>query len=45
MDERTTVEIQKETRKRLKVWKAQHGMTYDEAINYLLRREVERDSR
>jgi len=36
MGEKTTVEIEKETRTRLKVWKAQHDLTYDEAINQLL---------
>lgn len=36
MGEKTTVEIEKETRTRLKVWKAQHDLTYDEAINELL---------
>ena len=39
MGEKTTVEIGKETRTRLKVWKAQMDMTYDEAINYLLEQE------
>jgi len=33
MGEKTTMEIEKETRTRLKVWKAQKDMTYDEAIN------------
>lgn len=43
MGEKTTVEMLKETRTRLKVWKAQHNMTYDEAINYLLDQQEERD--
>jgi len=34
--EKTHVEISKETRKRLRVWKAKRGMTYDEAINGLI---------
>jgi len=36
MGEKTTVEIEKETRTRLKVWKAHQDLTYDEAINKLL---------
>jgi hypothetical protein len=36
MGEKTTVGVEKETRTRLKVWKAQHELTYDEAINKLL---------
>lgn len=36
MGEKTTVEMQKETRTRLKVWKANRDLTYDEAINKLL---------
>jgi len=34
--DKTHVEIRKATRKRLRVWKAKRGMTYDEAINELL---------
>lgn len=44
MGEKTTVEIDKETRTRLKVWKAEQDMTYDEAINYLLEKEEEREN-
>lgn len=39
MGEKTTIEIEKETRRRLKVWKAQHDMTYDEGINHLIEKE------
>lgn len=35
-DEITSIEITKGTRKRLRVWKAERGMTYDEALNELL---------
>jgi len=34
--DKTHVEISKDTRKRLRVWKAKREMTYDEAINELL---------
>jgi len=33
---KTHVEISKDTRKQLRVWKAKREMTYDEAINALL---------
>lgn len=36
MREKTTVEIEKQTRTRLRAWKAQRDLTYDEAINELL---------
>ena len=36
MAEKTTIELDKKTRRRLKVYKAKHEMTYDEAINHLL---------
>lgn len=39
MAETTTIEIDKETRTRLKVWKAERDLTYDEAINELINRE------
>lgn len=32
----TSIEITKGTRKRLRVWKAERGMTYDESLNELL---------
>jgi len=32
----TTIEIDKETRTRLRTWKSKRDMTYDEAINELL---------
>lgn len=35
-DELTSIEITKGTRRRLRVWKAEREMTYDEAINHLL---------
>lgn len=40
MGEKTTVEIETETRRKLKVWKAKHDMTYDQAIRHLIREEV-----
>jgi len=36
MGEKTTVEINKETRTRLRVYKAERDLTYDEALNQLL---------
>lgn len=36
MGEKTHVEIETDTRRRLRVWKAQRDMTYDEAIGELL---------
>lgn len=36
MGEKTHVEIETDTRRRLRVWKAQRDLTYDEAINELL---------
>lgn len=36
MGEITTIQLHKETRTRLRVWKAEDGMSYDEAINALL---------
>lgn len=36
MGARTQIEVDKQTRTRLKVWKAERDMTYDEAINSLL---------
>ena len=44
MDEKTTIEIEKETRRRLKVWKAKHDMTYDEAINHLVEKQGESEN-
>lgn len=38
MGEKTTIEIEKDTRKRLKHWKTDEELTYDEAINELLDR-------
>lgn len=35
-DEITSIEITKGTRTRLRVWKAERGMTYGEALNELL---------
>lgn len=35
-DERAIVEISRETRRRLNVWKTERELTYDEAINELL---------
>lgn len=35
-DEITSIEITKGTRKKLRVWKAERGMTYDEALQELL---------
>jgi len=37
--DKTHVEIGKATRKRLRIWKAKRGLTYDEAINELLNGE------
>lgn len=34
--ETTHIEITKDTRRRLRVWKAKRDLTYDEAINTLL---------
>lgn len=42
MGEKTTLEIEKVTRTRLRVWKAQRDMTYDEAINYFLDEEEDK---
>jgi len=39
-DETTTIPLTKATRKRLKLWKTEKDMTYDEAINHLI---VERE--
>ena len=37
MGDKTTIEILKQpTRKRLRIYKAKHELTYDEAINKLL---------
>jgi hypothetical protein len=36
MGDTTTIEMQKATRTRLKVWKAKRELTYDEAIVELL---------
>jgi len=36
VDETTHIEIKKDTRRRLRVWKAERDLTYDEAINELL---------
>jgi len=36
MGEKTHLEITKDTRRRLRVWKAKRDLTYDEAINELL---------
>lgn len=36
MADTTTIEIDKETRTRLRTWKSKRDMTYDEAINALL---------
>lgn len=36
MGETTTIEIDKETRTRLRTWKSKHDMTYDEAIHALI---------
>lgn len=36
MGETTTIEIEKDTRTRLRTWKSERDMTYDEAINTLL---------
>ena len=36
MVEKTTVEITKATRTRLRVYKAERDLTYDEALNQLL---------
>lgn len=36
MGERTTIEVDTETRTRLRTWKSRRDMTYDEAINALL---------
>lgn len=35
-EEITSIEITKGTRKDLRVWKAERGLTYDEALNELL---------
>lgn len=35
-EEPTHIQIRKDTRRRLRVWKAQRDFTYDEAINALL---------
>lgn len=35
-DDTTHIEIGTDTRRRLRVWKAERDMTYDEAINELL---------
>ena len=43
MGETTTVEIEKDTRTRLRTWKSQHDMTYDEAINHLLDKEEDKE--
>lgn len=40
MDDKTTIEVDKSTRKRLKVWKAKNEMTYDEAINHLIKEKI-----
>jgi len=37
--EKTTIEITKRTRTALKVWKAKHEMTYDEAIMHLINQD------
>jgi len=36
MGEKTHIEITKDTRRDLRVWKAQNDLTYDEAIQELL---------
>ena len=36
MGERTMIEVDKEVRRRLRVFKAQRDMTYDEAIDELI---------
>lgn len=36
MVEKTTIEIEKETRTRLRTWKSERDFTYDEAIGRLL---------
>ena len=36
MGQRTTVELDTETRTRLRTWKSKHDLTYDEAITKLL---------
>lgn len=36
MGDKTSLEVKKDTRTRLRVWKASRDMTYDEAINHLL---------
>lgn len=35
-EDKTHVEIGTDTRNRLRVWKAERGLTYDEAINELM---------
>lgn len=37
--EKTHIEITKETRRKLRVWKAERDMTYDEAIRELIKRD------
>lgn len=37
-EESTTVPVTKATRRRLKVWKTEGGLTYDEAVNHPLDR-------
>lgn len=36
MSEITSIQVTKETRKRLQLWKVEQEMTYDEAVNHLL---------
>lgn len=36
MGEKTTIEVSKDTRTRLRVYKAERDLTYDEALNQLL---------
>lgn len=43
MGEITSIEIDKDTRRRLRVWKAERDLTYDEAINDLLDSHSEGD--
>lgn len=44
VSEKTHIEIATETRRRLRVWKAERDMTYDEAINELLDRDEETEN-
>lgn len=42
-DDTTSIQLSKKTRKRLKLWKTEKEMTYDEAINHLLDKESDEE--